>query len=117
LKEEQEVLSYFARHDREVRFSQMFETLKKVHNDLPEGMTKADALMELKRTISWHGLEGETVLGSICADGVHEPGACINNSKPCCTVSAVISDINERIMHYSVGNPSKANWQVLSFFS
>ena len=112
---EQARLPEHVREDRETRCEYMQNTLDRLHESVPQGMSKDEALDALKETLSWKGPEGDGGLGSICALNLRAPGARTNSAQPCSTFTAVIFDLIDKTMHFTRGNPSLTPWEAMRF--
>jgi hypothetical protein len=115
LKEEQMALPDFVRQDREQRRRRMLDGVREIHDGIPKGMSKAEALTKLKKTCSWHGLSGASAPGAICAHGIRAPGTRTNSGEPFWTNAGVIFDLVEKTMHYAPGNPCRTIWRKMTF--
>ena len=117
LKDEQAGLPQAVRQDREVRCDRMRETVREIHDSVPRGMSKDDALNLLKETLSWKGPKGDGGIGAICAVDLRVPGARTNSGAPCSTFTGVIFDLIDKVMHFTRGNPSENPWHTMTFSS
>lgn len=115
LLDEQARLPGHVREDRETRCDYMQNTLEMLHESIPRGMSKDEALDALKETLSWKGPEGDGGVGSICALNLRAPGARTNSAQPCSTRTAVIFDLIEKTMHFTRGNPNTFPWETMRF--
>ena len=103
------------REDRETRCEYMQNALERLHESVPQGMSKEEALDTLKETLSWKGPEGDGGVGSICAVDLRAPGARTNSAQPCSTRTAVIFDLIDKTMHFTRGNPNRFPWETMCF--
>ena len=78
--------------------------------NIPRGITSDEIISGAKYLLSSHS-KGSDQLAGICAHGLEAPGARLFGSDPCHTLTAVICDLNEKTMHYSVGNPCQERWR------
>jgi len=86
--------------------------LKEIWEKIPQGITSDEIVTEAKSLLSRHS-ETDDQVGGICVHGLKAPGARIFGDTPCNTLGAVILDMKELTMHYSVGNPCYKKWNVL----
>ena len=115
LLDEQARLPGHVREDRETRCEYMQSALERLHESVPRGMSKAEALDSLKKTLAWKGPAGDGGVGSICALNLRAPGARTNSTQPCSTRTAVIFDLIEKTMHFTRGNPDEFPWETMRF--
>jgi hypothetical protein len=92
------------------REEEMESFLKEIHEDIEKGSDSKDLVSRMKAFFSRHS-EREDHLASICAHGLNAPGARLFGEAPCYTLTAVILDVNEKKMHYSLGFPCSGIWQ------
>ena len=78
--------------------------------NIPRGITSDEIISGAKYLLSSHSKRSDQLAG-ICAHGLEAPGARLFGSDPCHTLTAVICDLNEKTMHYSVGNPCQERWR------
>ncbi|MBW2148640.1 MAG: hypothetical protein JRG73_10115 [Deltaproteobacteria bacterium] len=86
--------------------------LKDVYENIPKGMSVEEIVNNAKLLLSRHA-ERTDQTGAICAHGLTQPGARLFGDNPCYTLTAVIIDIKDRIMHFSLGSPCAGNWKTL----
>lgn len=86
--------------------------LKNVYENIPKGMNSEEIVRKAKSLLSQHS-ESNDQIGGICIHGLKEPGARLFGDASCNTLCAVILDIKELIMHYSLGFPCSENWKAL----
>lgn len=117
LKEEQAALPEFVRIDRETRERRMLEGVRTVHDPVPQGMSKAEAVATLKETLAWRGPKDDGGIGACCVLGAKVPGSRTNSAAPCWTITAVIFDLIAKEMHFTRGTPDRSPWHTLGFSS
>lgn len=110
-QEEQMKQEEAIRLDRELRLQQTEHILSTLKKD-EDTIKNEDVLRRLKALTSLHVGEGKN-LGSICAHGITEGRS--NSTEPHQTMSALIWDINNRTMHYTIGHPCQSEWKEMQF--
>lgn len=110
-QEEQMEQDHIIRLDRELRLQQAEELLANLKRD-EEMVGDEEVLIELKALTAMHVSEGSK-LGSICAHGIREGRS--NSTEPHQTMSALIWDIGNRKMHYTIGHPCQSEWKEMQF--
>lgn len=107
---EQELMSQAAREDREARLKaavRSLEEIKRRENELDD----VEVIQMLQSMTSLHNGSKEAP-GSICAHGVISGRS--NAVDPHYTLSALIWDVSNKAMYYSIGNPCESQWETMS---
>jgi hypothetical protein len=86
--------------------------LNEIWEKVPQGITSGEIVSEAKSLLSRHS-ETDNQVGGICVHALKAPGARIFGDTPCNTLGAVILDMKELTMHYSMGNPCYDRWNSL----
>ena len=110
-QEEQMKQEETIRLDRELRLQQAEHILSNLKKD-EDTIKNEDVLRRLRALTSLHIGEGNQ-LGSICAHDITEGRS--NSTEPHQTMSALIWDINNRRMHYTIGQPCQSEWKEMQF--
>lgn len=95
------------------REEEMKTFLQSLYDRIPLGMENHKIINEAKGLLSSHRAN-DNQRGSICIHGLDAPGARLFGADPCYTLSAVILDVKECAMHYSLGPPCEGQWQTLT---
>ncbi|RXZ80654.1 hypothetical protein EBB07_18020 [Paenibacillaceae bacterium] len=105
--EEQGRISASARLDRKLRQQQAERQLASLKREEAE-LDDAEVIARLQTLVAGHvGQGGEP--GSICAHGIRSGRS--NSSNPHQTLSAMIWQVNDKVMHYTVGHPCSSSWK------
>ena len=110
-KEEQKKQDLDVRLDRGLRLEQAEYILASLKKN-EEFVGEEEVLHNLKKLTSMH-VENGNGLGSICAHGITKGRS--NSVEPHETMSALIWDVTNKRMHYTIGHPCKAEWRVMEF--
>jgi hypothetical protein len=98
--------------DSSPREEAMENFIKGVHENIPQGMNSREIVNNAKALLSRHS-ESDDQIGGICIHGLVAPGARVFGDAPCYTLGAVILDLKELVMHYSLDNPCSGSWKSL----
>jgi len=108
---EQSDIPEMVNRDRTERYQSMETSVYHIWEALQQGGTKVNAEQQLKRQLAEHKNDGG--IGSICCHSLSLTGARANTNRVLSTVSAIIFDPLELVMHFTEGSPCKVLWQSL----
>lgn len=111
----QRELPELVQKDRNDRCSTMEKCVAEIYRQASQGLAKDQAIEMMKQAFSTHGPDGADKPGAICAHGMALAGGRSSLPLPNWTLTAVVFDVIDRKMVYSIGNPCLGNWRELSF--